>query len=417
MKNLRPQTIESMKIAIFQDKLTANTWVKVFDQLSKQGHQVQGLTLLDSREYQQADVMPAVCFPVKQVPNFRNSLIKANKRKVADFFYRLGWAVPGLNLYWDGPFAAYQLYQEIVRGNYDAIVSGDSLGLSALALALAARKRKIPYLAKIARNRCFLRRKYPLPFYPQPSLRSWVFSQIDVFSVHTSEQVQVLRAEGVPASKIVNIPWAVDTELFRPLPDKSFYRRMYQLPEKSFLLLYVGRLVKLKGLDVLIRAVGSLQDKEVYLMIVGSGPERKALKSLAKQKGLESQVIFTGPIAHNKLPLVYNSADLFVYPGIPWAGIEEQGATVISEAAACRLPAVATKVGGVPECHPKSFLIEPGSVSALTRAIQELKHNKQKRQQISQESYKYVLSNNSLERVVRQYEELFRFLGVYKDDL
>jgi D-inositol-3-phosphate glycosyltransferase len=113
------------------------------------------------------------------------------------------------------------------------------------------------------------------------------------------------------------------------------------------ILLYVGRLERLKGVDILLRATAALEHHEdVRLNIVGGGansPEMERLKKLAHSLGLHDQARFFGSIPQDELPYHYAAADICVLPSY----YESFGLAAL-EAAACGRPVVASRVGGLP---------------------------------------------------------------------
>lgn len=88
--------------------------------------------------------------------------------------------------------------------------------------------------------------------------------------------------------------------------------------ENKKIALYVGRLIDLKGVDYLIKAFKGVSEKldDSVLLIVGEGPEKPTLESLASELGLDGRVIFTGNIDNSKLGAYYMLADVFVLPSI-----------------------------------------------------------------------------------------------------
>lgn len=107
-------------------------------------------------------------------------------------------------------------------------------------------------------------------------------------------------------------------------------------------LLYVGRLVPCKGVDLLLKAVGDLKRDDVILDIVGDGPELAKLKMLSKTMGLEKCVYFHGWTKRDDLKKMYWGANIFVHPA-RWA--EPLGITVV-EAIAAGLPVIIPQISG-----------------------------------------------------------------------
>ena len=130
-------------------------------------------------------------------------------------------------------------------------------------------------------------------------------------------------------------------------------------------LVFVGRLAPVKGLRVLIEALGLVPDRNVRLTIVGDGSERATLEAMAAP--LADRVRFTGFQSQEEVAQILATADAFVLPsfaeGVP---------VVLMEALAAGLPAIATRITGVPELidHGVSgLLVTPGNPAALAEAI------------------------------------------------
>lgn len=135
-------------------------------------------------------------------------------------------------------------------------------------------------------------------------------------------------------------------------------------------LLYIGRLVDVKGVDVLVDAMGILVNDEklchIHLDILGDGPARVELEQKAKALGFKDIVTFHG-VQLNKAPF-YDKAKIFVYPPI-WQ--EAFGISII-EAMSQGLICVASDVGGIPEIitdGQDGLLFEAGSPKALAEAL------------------------------------------------
>ncbi len=133
------------------------------------------------------------------------------------------------------------------------------------------------------------------------------------------------------------IPEFIDTGIFTK-------RTKWQKDKKNQKkrLLYVGRLVACKGVDVLIKALERLNRKDIELDIVGDGLELEKLKKLAEKSGLDEQIHFHGWIKREMLGEIYNQADVFVHPA-RWA--EPLGITIV-EAMSMGLPVIVPEISG-----------------------------------------------------------------------
>jgi glycosyltransferase involved in cell wall biosynthesis len=168
--------------------------------------------------------------------------------------------------------------------------------------------------------------------------------------------------------KCVVIPYGIDTAplaLTQALRDRANRIRAAGRP----LVLFVGRLVPYKGLDVLIRAFAGV---DARLVIVGDGPLRTRLERQAAET-CGDRVVFAGTVADADLAAHYHACDLFVLPSITRA---EAFGVVQVEAMACGKPVVSTAVAsGVPwvNQHDRTGLVvAPGDAEALARAMRLL---------------------------------------------
>ena len=167
--------------------------------------------------------------------------------------------------------------------------------------------------------------------------------RIIAFSPHEKDAMS--RLYNADAGKVSLVPCGVDLSVFRPLDQKSVRNRLGLNGEK--ILLYVGRVEPLKGLDLLVETAAQMDsEEEVRLMVVGADVngdrEIDRVKLLAKERDLEDQIDFIGQVDHTKLPLYYNAADVCVVPSY-----YESFGLVALESMACGTPVVATRVGGL----------------------------------------------------------------------
>ena len=185
-----------------------------------------------------------------------------------------------------------------------------------------------------------------------------------------------LRANGVGADRVQMIPNGVD-ESFHPA-DREAARLQLGLPSDVTILLFVGMLVPVKGLDVLLTALARVQTP-CHCVLVGDGEERQALARQAIELGIEERVQLVGARAHDEIPTWMAAADLFVLPSR-----SEGRPNVVLEAQACGLPVVATRVGGTPElvCPDTGRLVAAEDADELTEALSELLGSESLRRQL-----------------------------------
>jgi D-inositol-3-phosphate glycosyltransferase len=160
-----------------------------------------------------------------------------------------------------------------------------------------------------------------------------------------AERTLLRQLYAADAAKIAVIPLGVDLDRFRP-GDQEAARTALGLEDER-IILFVGRIEPLKGVDILINAAAILEsDVDCSVLIVGGDETSRAqvarLRGLARRRGIEHRIAFVGAIDHERLPLYYNAADVCVVP----SHYESFGLVAV-EAMASGLPVVASRVGGL----------------------------------------------------------------------
>jgi len=168
--------------------------------------------------------------------------------------------------------------------------------------------------------------------------------RIVVASEHEAALLTTLYA--ADAERISTVPCGVDLDLFTPA-DKDAARARLGLRDGERIILFVGRIEPLKGIDVLINVAAQLHEDENFRVLIVGGDARAEsevaqLKQLATRLGVDHHISFVGAVEHEDLPLYYNAADVCVVPSY-----YESFGMVAVESMACGTPVVASRVGGL----------------------------------------------------------------------
>lgn len=171
-----------------------------------------------------------------------------------------------------------------------------------------------------------------------------IYHGADAITVYGPHVRSYLDDLGVDTEKIT-IAWnTVDVGQFGPTtPEQTGeIRERHGISSETPVVLYVGRLVKEKGVEFLIEAFESITDEtspDPHLLIVGDGDRRAALESTAEKV---PNVTFAGYVENNRLARYYTLADVLVLPSIQTAEFREAWGLVVNEAMACGTPVIAT---------------------------------------------------------------------------
>ncbi len=180
------------------------------------------------------------------------------------------------------------------------------------------------------------------------------------------EKAQMIWLYGAHPAKIEVIPCGVDLSLFHPLPPEEA-KAYLEMPQHHKMVLFVGRIEPLKGIDVLIEAMAlalkemdHLRD-EICLCIIGGDPdsdkmdqEMAHLQEIREKLGIADVVTFLGKRDQDVLPYYYSAAEVCVVPSH-----YESFGMVALEAMACGTPVIASRVGGL------TFTVQDGHTGFL----------------------------------------------------
>jgi L-malate glycosyltransferase len=221
-----------------------------------------------------------------------------------------------------------------------------------------------------------------------------------------------LKQFGIANKKVFDQYLTVDVTYFMENEKTSkesriLTRNRYNISKDAVVVMYVGRLVKQKGIRDLIQATKNLLENKNYsvvALIVGEGEQRDSLE--LETKNLKGHVVFIGQIPLSDLRLCYYASDIFVLPTYddPWG-------LVINEAMACALPVITTNAAGASLDLLKNngYVIRPGDTHSLSSAIEALMDTKL-RKAFGAESRR-IISKWTYKESLESFEKMIRYLN------
>jgi glycosyltransferase involved in cell wall biosynthesis len=223
----------------------------------------------------------------------------------------------------------------------------------------------------------------------------------------SGNEVGQFRQVGIPDEKITVIPNGVNYVSPTDLPPAGQFREQYGIHEKH-VILYVGRIHKIKGIDFLIRAFNSFiqtwTGDDVTLVIIGpDGGYRSVLEGLVEQLGLSDKVRFIGFMS--PLAAAYQDADVLVYPST-----YEIFGLVPFEALLCGTPVIVTDDCGCGEIIKKAecgYLVHYGDVAGLAEVLRFALEHPDVNKRMVEAGRRYIEEHLAWESVVKQVEEMY----------
>jgi len=233
-----------------------------------------------------------------------------------------------------------------------------------------------------------------------------IFELSDAIVVNSKSDKDFVSSIAPKASeKIYVLPNAIDPEFLTKLvKEKNNHGNNLDAEVK---ILYVGRLIRRKGVEWLIKAMSIVtkeySGKRIKCILVGDGEDRKYFEELAREYNLSDSVIFMGRVGDGELFWLYKNSDIFVLPSL-----SEGLPTTILEAMYLGLPVVATDIPGVRDHFKEiAILVPPKDERALANAILAIIENENVAKQLSNAGRKLVEERYTWDKVAKEYEKLY----------
>ena len=238
-----------------------------------------------------------------------------------------------------------------------------------------------------------------------PRLMRWVLRYASAIAMVSTAMITDAKSSEICAEKIFLGPMGVD--LNGTFTASNSARTG---------VVYVGRLVRKKGVDVLVRAWSLCSDtvRRNGLTIIGGGEQEHFLKLLATELGISDTIRFIGPTSHDELPEILHSAKLLVFPSIVAEDNDQEGLGLVPiEAMGCGCPVLASDI---PSLHDviddgvNGEFFRMGSKHVLANSLTELISNQARLQQYSQNGRDSVLKRYDWRCVGKTYSNMYQQL-------
>jgi len=226
---------------------------------------------------------------------------------------------------------------------------------------------------------------------------------------YVRERLNHLNLSRVPISVIL---FGVDSERFRPGQEISALTERYGTAGNTTLLT-VAEFRKRKGIDTALKAIKLLKErgKKIRYLLVGRGEDESRLRELTNRYGLENEVVFTGPVPENELPLHYGLCDIYLMPNRETSANDIEGfGIVFIEANASGKPVIGGRSGGVIDSivdGETGFLVNPLNEEEIAEKIDRLIQDKTLANEMGKNGRRRAMSLFSWEAIAHRTEMIY----------
>ncbi len=358
-----------MKVLILADATSAHT-IRWVNSIHAKGVEIVLVSILQPRDGDYPATIPVKWLGLKILPDSSATILKMNY----------------LRLYHLAKSAIKSFKPDVVHAYY-----ASSYGL------IAALVRFNPTIISVWGSDIFE--------FPERSFLTRLILQYNLSRVQLLQcpsKVTLNRIKEYSNTKSVIIPFGIDTALFKP----------QKTVKETIVIGTVKWMKEIYGISVLIKAFKIVKDsfpeKDLKLLLVGSGSQMQEYQDLSRELGIAEYVDFAGFVPHSETPDYFNRMDIFVA-----LSFSESFGVAVLEAAACGIPSVVSRVGGLPEVvmeNATGFLVEPGNPQMAADAISKLVRDAQLLSKFSKNAIRFVEQNfiwdHNVESQIGVYQEL-----------
>ena len=217
-----------------------------------------------------------------------------------------------------------------------------------------------------------------------------ILKRCSYMTANNQHQSTELKSFFHDSNKVSFTPNGIDIIKFKKNDSKKS-KSLTKLPDNKFVVLFIGWLIKRKGIDYLMPAINKIvkKNKKFFFVIIGDGEMKDFVTKYLERNNLLNNVKLLDKVEPNKMPYFINSSEVFILPSLA-----EGRPSVILEAMACGVPVIATNIGGNNELikdGENGILISPKSVKSISNGLMSLYNNKTLYNKIKRNSRKAII--------------------------
>ena len=222
----------------------------------------------------------------------------------------------------------------------------------------------------------------------------------------TKTEAGQYKSMGVDENKIEIVPYGINLPEYENLPERGGFRRKYGLDDNERVVLYLGRIHRIKGLDLLAKAFAELSKDVDNVKLVFVGPDDGYLPSLKKLVGelkINDKALFTGPLYGKDKLKAYVDADIYVLPSF-----YETFPNTVFEACACGTPVILTDRCGIADViNSRAGLVVPYDKERLQQALLRILGDDKLRREFGEKGKLMLREKFNWEKIANQIESIY----------
>ncbi len=306
-----------------------------------------------------------------------------------------------------------ELVLKLWGGGYDVFVKCIN-GRFALPVTFAiARLRRKPFIL-VTDTWATLGTPFHRLIFP---LLRFVYRHSDAIIANGEHVREYLIQLGVPSTRIFTAPHAVDNESYNFAVSERVrlkLRSSLGIDAQEKVVLYLGRLEKIKGLGYLLEAFQAVRRGDAVLVLAGDGSQRAALEQIVRERGLAGCVHFAGYVPPEEAVAYYSIAWVFVLPSISQPTGKETWGLVVNEAFNQGVPVIASDAvgaaeGGLVQDGVNGFVVPERDTAALARAMRVILGDCDLRERMSINARQIIAGWNN-EQMVNGFEQALDYV-------